>query len=318
MGILLGDNFLPMFGAKAAYTWTGATWALTGGRAYNTPTLGSELLTNIGFDTDLTSWISVPGAGGGTITWSAGAALFTQGSSANMYLAQSRATTVGAWLQFSEDVVAMSSANNTRAGIGSSATVRDIAQGNFAGGVRTNTVAGRATTTPVYAIIQDSQGSSATSNRDNATMKQLTLATLFATQVSGANGLSVSAKPYAINGGTPAGVVSHLDSAASPANFIIAYHDGATSIKMDKCVGGTYSNLVSATAAFASDAVIEIRSTGSNHFECWYGGSKRGLTATVSDAGIISNTRYGLFSTYSANQFSDGLTLDGVLIPFAF
>ena len=39
-------RWLTLFGG-AFNPWRGATWALDGsGRAYNTPTLGSELLTN--------------------------------------------------------------------------------------------------------------------------------------------------------------------------------------------------------------------------------------------------------------------------------
>jgi len=297
------------------YVWSGQTWVVdSNGRAYNTPTLGSELLTNIGFDTDLASWISVPGAGGGTITWSAGAALFTQGSSVNMYLSQSCVVTVGAWLQFSEDVVAMSSANNTRAGIGSSATVRDIAQGNFSGGVRTNTVAGRATTTPVYAVIQDSQSNGNTSARDNATMKQLTLATLFAIQVSGAAGQTVAAKPYAITSGTQAGVIYGLDSITNPQNLILAYHDGV-GVTLDKLVSGVWSNVIPrVSVAFSADSEIKIQPLGSDQYDMYYGGIKRGSTATITG---IAGTNHGLFSTYNGNTFSE-FSLDGKIIPFKF
>ena len=109
-------------------------------------------------------------------------------------------------------------------------------------------------------------------------------------------------------------MVSLLDSVASPANFLLAYHDGAT-VKFEKCVGGTYTNLVSISVAFSAGAQLEIRRPSGNTFQVWYNGSQIGTDQTVNDAGIISNTRYGLFSTYDGNTVSE-FSLGGTRIPF--
>jgi hypothetical protein len=316
-----------LFLSVGGYTWTGTTWALTGGRAYNTPTLGSELVSDGGFENwlsapNLTSWTeSLAGAStvnqessgvhGGTYA----ARFDIDASNSAASITQAGVVSIGMWIYADWWAKTSASGKTLRMSTGATSFIlRDpgITWTRYVDTFRA-IAAGDANIVPGY------RGSAASASLyiDDVSIKAISLPTAFSSVV-GVAGQTVTAKPYAIATGTQAGVISHLDSAASPANFIIAYHDGGTSIKMDKCVGGTYSNLVSATVAFASDAVIEIRSVGSNQFECWYNGSKRGLTATVSDAGIISNTRYGLFSTYSANQFSDGLTLGGVLIPFKF
>ena len=41
-----------------------------------------------------------------------------------------------------------------------------------------------------------------------------------------------------------------------------------------------------------------------NNVSAYYNGTQVGTTQTVSDAGIVSNTRHGLFSTYAANTFA--------------
>jgi len=307
-------------GISAPLPWTGATWALTGGRAFNTPTLGAENIVDPGFEnwnstTDSTSWTESI-AGSSTITRDTDArsgtyALRMTVDSGNNTVAASNSVgvTSGLWYQFGVWAKRVSATATVRFGIDNNFSPTFSATATYAQYLRTL----RTGSTSGFGIIRLAANDIILF--DDAWCKPLTLATLPAT-VTTVAGQTVTAKPYAITIGTQAGVISHLDSAVSPANFIIAYHDGGTSIRMDKCVGGTYTSLVSATTGFVSDAVIEIRALGSNQFECWYNGTKRGLTATVSDAGIISNTRYGLFSTYSANQFSTGLTLGGVLIPF--
>lgn len=318
------SGLLPMFGARSAYTWTGATWALTSGRAYNTPTLGSELLTDGGLEnwasaSNLTSWTeitngtssvnqesSVVQAG----TYAARIVLDVVGSNAG--ISQTITGAIGDWVL--ADVYMRATGGSPRVSIGAvNGIIRTPANVTW---VNYDDVLRLTAANPTFTL-QRVGGAGVSFYFDTLSAKKITLPTAFASVVDVA-GQTVTAKPYAITTGTQAGVISHLDSTSSPANFIIAYHDGGTSIKMDKCVGGTYTNLVSATTGFVSDAVIEIRALGSNQFDCYYNGTKRGSTATVSNAEIVSNTRYGLFSTYSANLFSDGLTLGGVLIPFGF
>jgi hypothetical protein len=149
---------------------------------------------------------------------------------------------------------------------------------------------------------------------DDFSVKAISLPSLFATIAGASSNQTAAAKIATLTTGIQSGVVALLDSASNPQNFLIAYHNG-TSVLLDKCVAGTYTNLITTTVAFTANAQIEIRRPSGNTFQLWYNGTQRGTDQTVSDAGIISNTRYGLFSTHSANTFSE-FSLDGVVIPF--
>ena len=156
----------------------------------------------------------------------------------------------------------------------------------------------------------------ATARFDDVSAKIITLPTTLATITSPTPTQTAAAKIHTLTTGTQAGVVSLLDSASNPKNFLIGYHDG-TNVKLDKCVAGTYTSLISTAVSFSSNAQIEIRRPSGNTFQLWYNGSQRGTDQTVSDASIISNTIYGMFSTYEGNLFTE-FTLDGAVIPFLF
>ena len=114
-----------------------------------------------------------------------------------------------------------------------------------------------------------------------------------------------------ITAGTQAGVVTNLDDAATPANFLLAYHNGTNAI-LDKCVAGTYTNLISAAATYSAGATLRLityTSGGNLLARLYYNNALIGTEQTISDAGIKSNTIHGLFSTYSANLIDNWLAL---------
>ncbi|KKS80326.1 MAG: hypothetical protein UV55_C0042G0001, partial [Candidatus Gottesmanbacteria bacterium GW2011_GWC1_43_10] len=145
---------------------------------------------------------------------------------------------------------------------------------------------------------------------DNLTLKPLTLSSLFSS-VSTSDKDVVASADVTMTAGTQAGVVTNLDSASSPANFLIAYHDG-TRVKLDKNVAGTYTNLISAIATYSAGATLRVITYHSDastlKVRVYYNNALVGTEQTVTDAGIISNTLHGLFSTYSGNTF-DNFTL---------
>lgn len=308
------NSYLPTL----ALTWSETTWSVDAlGRAYNTPTLEAELLTNTGFDTALSSWTSTPGAGGGSIAQSAGTAVFTQGSSSiTMLLSQSVGNILGSWVQAVAQVVSQSGANYTRLRIATTAPGAVFSLSPYAGMARSITVTGRATTAATWIALEDGQVALATSAWDNASVKVITFANTFATVVGSSNTQIAAARITAVTPGTQTGVASLVDSASNPQNFLIAYYDG-TNIKLDKCVSGTYTNLVSAAATFVFGAAIEIRRPSGNTFQVFYNGIQVGTDQTVIDSSIINNLRYGLFSTYNSNTFGE-FTLDGSIVPFNF
>jgi hypothetical protein len=317
---MLGNGFLPMFAASgaAANVWTGATWAVSGSNAYNTPTLGSELLTNGDMELD-SSWtdFATPTANerssaqvrSGTYSrrWVSdgiGDGIL----SANFSMSAFVWYCLEGWLYTAS--LAITIARNNGA-------VADFTQTLTPGGTWTPIRMGvRAISSGSNAIrIQASTAGAANEHfADDFSVKAISLPTLFATIAGASSNQTAAAKIATLTTGIQSGVVALLDSASNPQNFLIAYHNG-TSVLLDKCVAGTYTNLITTTVAFTANAQIEIRRPSGNTFQLRYNGTQRGTDQTVSDAGIISNTRYGLFSTHSANTFSE-FSLDGVVIPF--
>jgi hypothetical protein len=106
--------------------------------------------------------------------------------------------------------------------------------------------------------------------------------------------------------GLQGGLVTNLDSAATPANFVISYLDGAGNCKMDKNVAGTYTNLIStATGCTYSAGKEMVVVKDATAYRLYYNSTFIGTQQTVSDAGIISNTIHGLFSTGAAQTLDD-------------
>ncbi|EKD99371.1 MAG: hypothetical protein ACD_22C00280G0001, partial [uncultured bacterium] len=148
---------------------------------------------------------------------------------------------------------------------------------------------------------------------DDISYKPLTLSSLFSTVPTSDTDVIASAD-VTMTAGTQAGIVTNLDSTSSPANFLIAYHDGSK-IWLDKNVGGTYTNLISATTTYSAGATLRVITYHSDastlKVRVYYNNALIGSEQTVTDGGvngIINNTKHGLFSTYSGNTF-DNFTL---------
>jgi len=107
--------------------------------------------------------------------------------------------------------------------------------------------------------------------------------------------------------GTQAGLVLNLDSAASPANFLLAYVNG-TNAYLEKCVAGSYSTLISAAVTYGAGKTLRVVKDGTS-VSLFYDGAKVGTTQTVSDAGIINNTLHGLYANCGLSTTLDNLLL---------
>lgn len=292
--------------------WTGATWTIASGKAVNTPTLGSELHTSANAASDpngneanaTTGW----DAGVGSIASIADPQTGTYAIEITSAGAGSRAertlsATAHAWYR-----VSIWAKRATTSGNGQ---IQEWANTNWVGLIAAFVtdayvnfpVVMRATTTAPTVRIYSSATATDTATFDNVSIKAITLASLFATRDFGVANVDVGAEAT-LTRGAAAGVVLNLDDAATPANFVIGYHDGAK-VKLEKCVAGVYTTLISTTVTYSAGAVVRVVKSGASTYQLWYGGTQRGTDQTVSDAGIVDNTLHGMFSTYEGNSLDD-------------
>ena len=133
-------------------------------------------------------------------------------------------------------------------------------------------------------------------------------ASLFSLIDSGAADANVSANiTRAASGYYQVGLIARCDSASNPQNFIMALMTNASGthqVAIVKCVAGTYSTVQAGTnISYSANAKLRLICSG-NNVSVYYAGAQVGSTITVSDAGIVSNTLHGKFSTSADNTFS--------------
>lgn len=285
--------------------WTGNTWAVVSNKAVNTPSLGAEKVTNGGLEAPYigglaTGWTK---SGSGTpaeenvdVHGGSSAQKITD-SGGTTYVQQNISVLAGQWLLVSAWAKRVD--GNTAiiyyTPVGGSQTLListvSTSYTNLLGTMRNSSTGGNmliqlanAYTNGNYSVLFD-----------DIAIKPLTLSELFASCGDLGTPNVLAEVAVTLTAGVQGGVVICLDSAASPANFIIAYHDG-TRAKLDKCVAGTYTSLISATATYAAGANIVVVKDGTS-VSLYYNNALVGTTQTVSDAGIVNNTIHGLFAT---------------------
>jgi hypothetical protein len=205
------------------------------------PVLSAEIITNGGFDADA-NWTKEAG-------WTIGSGVATRdGTASTTRLLQTNTMVVDTWYLGVFTITAIT-----------------------AGGFRlffgfTGSEGAVQTTAGTYYHTMRAGGTSAgirspsgAGSVDNVSFKAITLASMF------------SARPYSTHtttkamatvvAGTRAGVVANLDSATSPANFVVASHDGTTA-RLTKCVAGTYTELLAVTTTYQHVPVVLQRYTG--------------------------------------------------------
>jgi len=151
---------------------------------------------------------------------------------------------------------------------------------------------------PVYR----SSASSSSLYRDDISVKKLSLPSLFSV-LSTSDSDVLAEVNVTMEPGNPAGLVLNLDSTSNPQNFVIAYHDGGN-VKLEKSVGGVYTSVQSTAVTYVAGAPLKVTKTGTK-YKIYYNNALVGSEQTISDAGIISNTNHGVFSTYSENTFDN-------------
>ncbi len=132
---------------------------------------------------------------------------------------------------------------------------------------------------------------------DNASVKEILLSELLEIPDLGITGcfaeVEIAVDPY----GTQSGLAIAWDSAASPANGIIVYHDG-DDVVIDKCVAGVWTEVQRTATAFSAGALLKVSwdPTGTS-IRVYYDDALIGTAQSIADGGIVGNTRHGLFAT---------------------
>lgn len=293
------DTFSGGDGALSA-PWSGATWTVSSGKAINTPvTLGSELVVN----GDFTAWtgdnpdgwtLGQAETGGHYVTEDAGKCRYVCDAGQVLLLYQT-ILTIGRWYRGSVNVTARASG---------SAYIEEAGAGLFksiyaATGIKT--FEGLS----LHGDFRFWSGTVAADwTIDDVSVKELTLSELIASVNTSVSNATVSVVPVV---STTAyywgGLICKLDSATDPKNFIMAVVSSPySSARLYKCVNGTYTQLINAGFVYSAGAVLQVVCSGSS-VSLYYGGAQVGATQTVSDAGILNNTRHGLISTNPVTTF---------------
>lgn len=292
-------------GTSLGTRWTGATWTVGSGVASNTPLTGGEILTNGNMET----WSSTTNAG----TWSesiSGASTVTQesvvvhggsyavalnidASNNSAKLVKSSIMTIGDWYMYS--IWRKSSVNGkTVRGF------RDIAEEPL---VMTTTyqnfIECNQAATDLLTIGRLS-GTSSSLYADDVSLKRITLLSTLAFVEAGTQNVTLGVKVtrglYSVAGL----LVSYKDTA----NMVVAVVNGWDVCRLDKCVGGTWSTVITGAITYVAGATIRVEKDG-NNYSLYYNGTQVGSTTEITDAALVSNTKHGLFSTYSGNTFDD-------------
>lgn len=256
------------------------------------PVAGAELLTNGGFETgDITGWTNAS-VGTGAPDASSGACVLVQIDGSNYAKITQAITTAGRWY------IATGNVSITGGGVGAFAR----ACGEVIGPIPS--AAGLIKTAQAVTTTVQWQPGNATSpvSLDNLSVKQLTLSSLISTRPYASADCDISVA-VTRTAGTQAGISARVDSTSSPANFLIAYLDGAGNVKVDKAVAGVYTNVISGAVTYGAGYILRLVCNG-NNVSVYYNGTQVGSTTAVSDAGIVGNKNHGLFSTYASNAFS--------------
>lgn len=296
---------------------TGATWAISSGKAVNAPTLGSELLTDGGLenwtsDTNLTSWgESIAGAStinkestdkhGGSFS----ARGDVDGSNNQAQIYQQIVFPTKAWVSLEY----WRKASNGTATGGAESPEANIADAGWLLGTtwvkRANT--GFTTTANMATYIRRASAANASIYFDDVSLKQITTNTLYAYFLANTPLVRLSAN-WIIQPASFAGVVACIDNPANPQNYVVCVHDGADRVRVIKCVAGTFTIVANTSGKnYVAGAAVELRHTATTTWQAWYDNAQVGTDLTIDDIGIVDNRYHGIFSANGGSQLNSFL-----------
>ena len=106
-----------------------------------------------------------------------------------------------------------------------------------------------------------------------------------------------------------AGIILAVDDKDTPANKIrVTYNRLEGKVQVEKVVAGTSTSLINTTATYGAGNQLRaiLYEDGSDlKLRVYYNGALIGSEQTVSDAGIVGNTRHGIMSVDSSNSLDN-------------
>ncbi len=279
-------------------------------RAQNTPPESGQLLSNGGLEewasaTNLTVWTE-GGAGGNSVNQEASVVrsgtyacrLDVVDPASTAYIYQRIPVSAGTWARIRAYVRASSAAGmfwvtlpdsptfTTTRTIFPSTTEWTLVDATLPAMVDNPRVAfGRHTTTGACSLYLDD-------------LQVDTFATpdLFATQDVGTADVLVGVRLDADPGDHAVGAALCLDDPDGPQNYLVVFRYQADYWRLIKCVAGAITVVATSdTATFAAGAWLWV-AKGGDQVTVWYNGVRIISPQTVSDAGIVGNTRHGMFA----------------------
>lgn len=262
---------------------TGATWAVSSGRAVNTPTLGAAVNLDPDFPTPNANW----NLGG---NWTIADGVASHASGATLDALSQLVLTAGTWYRFDWTITAYTQGQFIcRFGGATNLGVARTAAATYVDTYRADNTTGaiRASTTAIGSV-------------DDFTMKPITTTTLYSyLDMRRAYG-EVNAI-WEVAAGSQFGVMM-FDNPANPLNVVMAYCDGNGYIKMDKRVNGTWSTVEATVAAAVTGKNLRLyRAAGGDVFQVYYGaaGSEVQIGTDQTITGM-TGTYAGFFATSPA------------------
>jgi hypothetical protein len=289
----------------------GGTWGVADGKAFNSPTFGAEMLTDPGLEgtylsgrnTSLVDGGGSPSCAQSSDVHSGSKAQAVRATASVDFMSATVATqpTAGNWYAYSIWAKRLSGTGGTASlNVAMSVLGDKYDYYTDASYTQINHTVRAMGTALAFRPFRDNGASNFDSVEvDDMSFKPLLASTLYATVDTHTADVLASAD-LVVTAGTQVGlVVSYQDTL----NLVLAYIDG-TNCKLDKCVAGTWTSVISAAATYSSGATIRCIKDGTS-YSLFYNNAKVGSTSTISDVALISNTKHGIFSTYSGNTLDN-------------
>lgn len=287
-------------GAGVVMSNVGATWSVSAGKAINTPTPGANLFSAGDMETGSppTGWTATGGS-----SLAASATAYAGSQALEITRGSTNASALGATTAIATGVYETKAAYRTIDATYCYVSIDNF--GDLAANFTTSYVQNALRTilvgsNPAFRIYIDG-AAGVKVLVDSAEIKSITLSSVLSlTNAACADvmaGVAITRNPlYAC------GLALNWDSSTSPANGVVVQLI-SNKIQVVKCVAGVWSQVSSTTYTYSAGARLVVAKNGTEYRT--YYNNVLVKSDTISDAGILTGTYHGLFSTDASNTLDD-------------